>query len=431
MGPDIWIINCSMHCFIPSMLTRVVHFSYYNHYKHKFFFTYLREVDNSSLTIAPSQCAKTLGVHWNTQTDTLHVFTPSLSHLKVPTKREVASAVGKTFDVLGWFSPSTIQIKILLQNLWKQKIGWDEALPPALLPVWNKWKDELSLLTDHPIPRRFSKHDSPVCDRQLHGFSDSSQSAYGGVVYLRTLHKNATVTVSLVSSKTKVAPLTGSTIPRLELGGALILSRLLIVTARDLNIPDSHIYAWCDSSAVLGWIKISPSRLKSYVANRVQKLISLIPPDQCSTSHNPADHASRGLSPGQLISCDLWWNGPYWLKLSAEDWPRRLDIDRPKALPELKATVLTIKQSPPTFDLCNRYSSFQRLLTVTAWCRRFWINCHGKNFIQESRLTDEELAATKTCLLHLSQITSYSAELEHLLNGKPELITSISTSTLG
>ena len=93
----------------------------------------LKEIDNSELTISPSECPKTLGLHWNTSTDTLHVCTPTLDDIEVPTKRQLASAVGKTFDIMGWYSPATVLIKILLQQVWKCKIGWDEPLPSAFL----------------------------------------------------------------------------------------------------------------------------------------------------------------------------------------------------------------------------------------------------------------------------------------------------------
>lgn len=55
---------------------------------------------------------------------------------------------------------------------------------------------------------------------QLHGtgFCDASENAYAGVVYLRT----GDVEVSLVSSKTQVAPIKRLTIPRLELCGAYL-----------------------------------------------------------------------------------------------------------------------------------------------------------------------------------------------------------------
>ncbi len=75
--------------------------------------------------------------------------------------------------------------------------------------------------------QKIHKSDSRVIQKQLHGYCDASQEAYGAVVYLRSLHQDSTVTVSLVTSKTKVAPLNGSTIPRLELSGALLLARLV------------------------------------------------------------------------------------------------------------------------------------------------------------------------------------------------------------
>ncbi len=59
---------------------------------------------------------KTLGIEWNSQTDhfRLTVSKPSESNI---TKRALVSDIAKTFDVFGRFSPSTIKIKILLQQL--------------------------------------------------------------------------------------------------------------------------------------------------------------------------------------------------------------------------------------------------------------------------------------------------------------------------
>ena len=119
---------------------------------------------------------------------------------------------------------------------------------------------------------------SSALEIQLHGFSDASQTAYGCVIYLRALHQDTSISVRIVTAKTKVASLAGATIPRLELCGALLLARLLSTVARDLNIPIKHFYAWCESLAVLGWIKSASSKMKTYVFNRVQKLVELVPP---------------------------------------------------------------------------------------------------------------------------------------------------------
>ena len=100
------------------------------------------------------------------------------------------------------------------------------------------------------------------------------QSAYGGVIYLRTLYTDTSVSVTLLTAKTRVAPLKKLTIPRFELCGALLMARLLEVTAVDLEIPDSNFYIWTDSTFVLAWLKSTPSHLKVYVAFALYKLKS-------------------------------------------------------------------------------------------------------------------------------------------------------------
>ena len=37
--------------------------------------------------------------------------------------------------------------------------------------------------------------------------------------------------------------------------------------------------------------------------------------------HNPADCASRGLLPSQLMVHELWWDGPPWVSLNHREWP--------------------------------------------------------------------------------------------------------------
>ena len=47
------------------------------------------------------------------------------------------------YDVLGWYSPTIIKIKILLQQLWVAKIEWDDLVPIAVQNTREKWKSEL------------------------------------------------------------------------------------------------------------------------------------------------------------------------------------------------------------------------------------------------------------------------------------------------
>lgn len=115
-------------------------------------------------------------------------------------------------------------MKIVFQQLWEAKIQWDDPVPQSVCDVWKQWRSELHLLSDHLIPRCHFPEQMDVISVQLHGFSDASEVAYGGVVYLRLQDSRGRVHVSLVTSKTKVAPIKRQTIPRLELCGALLLA---------------------------------------------------------------------------------------------------------------------------------------------------------------------------------------------------------------
>ena len=84
---------------------------------------------------------------------TLHVATPDLHNEDLQTKRQVLSDVAWTFDVLGWFSPVTIKLEILLQSIWWLHLEWNQTLPEDLVHIWKSWRAQLPNLTSHPIPR--------------------------------------------------------------------------------------------------------------------------------------------------------------------------------------------------------------------------------------------------------------------------------------
>ena len=53
------------------------------------------------------------------------------------TKRMLVSDIAKVFDVLGWFSPAKVTMKILLQQLWELQIDWDNSVPKR---IENRWR---------------------------------------------------------------------------------------------------------------------------------------------------------------------------------------------------------------------------------------------------------------------------------------------------
>ena len=77
---------------------------------------------------------------------------------------------------------------------------------------------------------------------QLHSFSDASENAYSGVVYLRMIDSLDNMHVSLVMLKTRVTPIKRISIPHLELCGAQVLTCLLTHVKEILQIPMSHVF---------------------------------------------------------------------------------------------------------------------------------------------------------------------------------------------
>ena len=112
-------------------------------------------------------------------------------------------------------------------------------------------------------------------------------------------------------------------------GGAHLLAKLLHHVREVLCIPLHNVYAWTDSTIVLNWLDGNPRRFKTYVGNRISCIMELVPPKQwnhLNGSDNPADCASRGLFPSELLEHPLWRNGPDWLKLTPEDWPKQSQL---------------------------------------------------------------------------------------------------------
>lgn len=110
------------------------------------------------------------------------------------------------------------------------------------------------------------------------------------------------------------------------------------------------------------------------MANRVSKIVQSTSPTQwhhVQSEDNPADLTSRGMVSQELISSDLWWHGPKWLRTPKNQWrisnQSLLDI-----IPEqrsIKAQIVTNMTSH--IDLLERFSDLGRALRVLAYVLRF------------------------------------------------------------
>ena len=365
--------------------------------------------------------SKALGLLWDSHLD---VMSPAISsdHITSPTKRGLTSSIFKTYDVLGWISPTTLQMKILIQGLWKIGRGWDDAAPEATLLAYQSWREELPILTKKTLPRCYTRkgYDSVT----LHGFADASLAAYGAVVYCRATYPDHPPTVSLITSKTKLAKQDETTtIPRLELCAALLLAKLLHKLGNVLDISPNHWTAWSDSSTVLAWLDGNSRSHPVYVANRVKQTLELTTPNiwhHVPTAVNPADCASRGLSPIALYHHTLWWEGPPWLKEEPIPIPRQPPR---KPLPDARPPVNVLL---PYFSIAENISNmphdYPNLIAIAAWCFRFSDRLQKGRPSPDKRtrqLTGEERHAAERWLLKESQKRCFQKDIDLIKKDKP------------
>ena len=200
---------------------------------------------------------KVLGLEWDRESDCLIFdFTDFIAKSKSiqPTKRNILSLSASIYDPLGIISPITAQIKSLFQCLCVDKSGWDEVVTGDLKERWIELLQKIEALKVVRIPRFSFVDVNDVSLAELHGFCDSSKTLYCAVIYVRVVTKGGMVKVFFWTSKTKVSPLKVLTIPRLELLGCVLLSKLIEDVNRSIGdrIPIERTVCWTDSTVALG-----------------------------------------------------------------------------------------------------------------------------------------------------------------------------------
>lgn len=121
---------------------------------------------------------KTLGTYWQPRDDELHyTMRPLLSNTNNWTKRSMVSEMARLFDPLGLIGPVVVQAKILVRELWREKLDWDAQLPDNYHLKWVSYYNHLADVNNIRIPRRVIQVTERT-DLQLHIFCDASEAAY-------------------------------------------------------------------------------------------------------------------------------------------------------------------------------------------------------------------------------------------------------------
>lgn len=314
-----------------------------------------------------------LGIVWNPRRDIM-AFRVAVPSSVGSTKRAILSTIARLYDPLGWASPVVVTAKIFMQQLWLLKCSWDDPLPQQALETWRTYAFALADLSNATLPR-WTHFGSNVVHCALHGFSDASTKAYAACIYLRVVNADGSVITSLLMAKSRVAPIKTLSVPRLELSGALLLAQLMHYVKGALTMTNVEYHCWTDSTITLAWLTRPPCHWKTFVANRVSNIQGLCPRNvwhHVASADNPADCASRGILPSELIAHRLWWHGPAWLELASDHWPDDCPPPTNESLLEPRAPITILNSVVQSrWDLDSRVSSWSRLLRITAYIFRF------------------------------------------------------------
>jgi hypothetical protein len=358
------------------------------------------------IDLSDDQQTKTLGVVWDYNKDLLTYQVNLKYKNETATKRLMLSVIAQLWDPLGLISPIIIKAKLILQKMWSLRLSWDERVPDELHQMWTQFISDLMNVNNIKVNRKILTL-FPAVKFEIHGFCDSSQSAYGATIFIRSVDSYGNGSTNLLCSKSRVAPLKTLTIPRLELCGSLLLVRLMQKVLPILNLNIDQRYFWTDSSIVLSWIAAPPNTSNIFVANRVSEIQSLSELNEwrhISTKYNPADIVSRGMSSNQLKTNDLWWHGPEWLRLPENKWPKSsVNFDSENIPEKRKSTNKILFANVKEDEFLTNFSKFIKLQRVVAFIKRVAHNCRNKISKLTGPLTASELNDAQIAIIKLIQ----------------------------
>ena len=366
--------------------------------------------EKSDTTVKSEEIEHALGIKWSLKDDSF--FFDIEVEIKAQTRRSLLGIVASIFDPLGLLAPFLLIGKKILQSVCRKGISWDEDVPDNKKNFLEEWLTDLKGISKIKIPRCLVYTPSKDAVLELHHFADASSEGYGSATYLRVI--TDTVKCVLVMAKSRVAPLSIVTIPRLELTAAVLAVNISRFLEQELCLDIQREYFWTDSQVVLGYIHNDARRFHVFVANRVQQIRRHTKPDQwhyVPSEENPADHASRGLSVDALTSSS-WFSGPAFLherEIPLSYVEPKLKIGDPEVRAHSFATSTTKSESLDIENLLSRFSSWQTAVSVVARLKRI------SNGVKGTHLTSvEERRVAEMSIIRFVQLSSFSETIETL-----------------
>jgi hypothetical protein len=360
--------------------------------------------------LGEAQTWKTLGLIYNPTQDIYCINVKPWNHENIHfTKRGLLSMVASLYDPMGWILPTVMNMRMALQSLWIKDYNWDTPLDEIDREKFRVYIEEIKCLTNIQIPRWIGTNKNTAIE--LVGFSDASGVGHAAVIYSRVKTPEGIIT-NLVAARGRVNPIKSQaaidkkilTIPKMELESIILLTQLYLDIIPNFQHNESSFTAYTDSKIALDWSRSPKLHENKMIGRRVKKIKEVLNPrvqlHHVRSEENPADPASRGLSPRNLRKCDLWFNGPSWLKEpTLPTTPMEGKVERKFQPPTVQTLILV-----NTNEILDRFSTMSKALKVLTWVRR-WLT--KKRGILEA----SEITATRLTLIKLHQQEYFKGEL--------------------
>ncbi|XP_058827850.1 uncharacterized protein LOC131687775 [Topomyia yanbarensis] len=365
---------------------------------------------------------KVLGMWRDTISDTLTFKIPKrcrqqlLSGEEAPTKREVLRILMSVYDRLGLLANVLMFLKVLLQDIWRSNIGWDEPIAGQQLSKWRMWLSVLNNVEKVSVPRCYRTITSVI---QLHVFVDASENGYAAVAYFR-YEEGDTIECAFVAAKTRVASLKYVSIPRLELQAAVIGIHLAKAIEETHRIPVQKRFFWTDARDVLCWLRSDHRKYSKYVGARVGEILEHTDLSEwfwIPTKLNIANDGTKWQRIPDLSPSSRWFRGPIFLWQPRRAWPAK------PANPETTTTEMNVSVNVHAvrvpITIFAKYPNWRKLIRVVAYMLRFSRNTQAKLQYRTPTsgiLSQEELLDAEHYLYKQAQLDEYSKEIA-LLSG--------------
>ncbi|XP_062704646.1 uncharacterized protein LOC134286949 [Aedes albopictus] len=378
---------------------------------------------------------RVLGIAWIPSEDVLTIsvqfkddLEPLLSGEVKPSKRQVLRVVMSFFDPLGLISFYTVHGRILIQDIWRSAVQWDDPITESDFLNWQRWIVRCPNLNEVRIPRCYfpdRSNDECYTNLQLHIFVDASEQAYCSVAFFRIVDQGVP-RCALIAAKSKVTPLKPQSIPRNELNAGVLGVRLMKTILENHTLPISKRFIWTDSTTVLAWLRADPRRYRQYVALRVVEILNdsdISEWRKVKSDVNVADMATKWGNGPCFDPKSVWFNGPAFLHEPDIEW----DVAEPissEVNEELRAVHVHLNtNSNPPVNFTN-FSTWNDLVKRVAHLYHFIHQCRSKTRTNDNTnrtpnviLSRQDYDQAEKSILRMVQLQQFPDEVACLQKG--------------